>query len=247
MMNTVAAKDIIPLLDLTSLNDSDNESSTRALCKKAVTAHGHVAAVCVYPQWVSCAREALAEFGATDIELATVVNFPQGNDDQATVLAQTKRALDDGATEIDVVIPYQALIDGDEESPAALLKAVCELTHQRGALVKVILETGALESEKFILLAAGIAVDAGADFLKTSTGKIATGATVEAVDLLVETISAKGVADHVGIKVSGGVRSKADADAYLDLIIDHLGKDWLSAAHFRFGASSLLDDLLDQV
>lgn len=246
-MTTLSAKEIIPLLDLTSLNDSDNETSTRKLCQQAVTAHGNVAAVCVYPQWVACARDALAEYGGEDIKLATVVNFPHGNDSQADVLAQTQSALDDGANEIDVVLAYQALLDGDEDTPAAMLEAVCALAHEHGALVKVILETGALETEKYILLAAKIAIDAGVDFLKTSTGKIATGATVQAVDLLIEAISAKDALARVGIKVSGGVRRKADADDYLNLIVDRLGRDWIDPTHLRFGASSLLDDLLNQI
>lgn len=244
-MTTFQSQDIIPLLDLTSLNHGDSEFDIQKLCKKAATAQGHVAAVCIYPHLVPVAHRALHEAGLDDIAVATVVNFPHGRDSEHKVISETNHALDHGATEIDVVMPYEALLQGDEETPASLLKAVCEATHQRGGLVKVILETGALQTEEYIILACEIAIAAGADFLKTSTGKIDIGATPEAVDLMIEAVNAEHVSRQVGIKISGGVRTKADAQSYLELIESRMQKAWITPDHVRIGASSLLDELLN--
>lgn len=240
------AKDIVPLIDLTSLNDNDTAQDIASLCAKASTAQGTVAAVCVYPRLITAAAESLKQAGAESVAIATVVNFPHGDSSIEDVERETRDALADGATEIDVVLPYRALIAGDEAHAAELLKTVCEISHQAGALVKVILETGALESEKNIIRACEIAIEAGADFLKTSTGKIEVGATPEAVDLMIEVISAEHVTREVGIKISGGVRTQADADTYLDLIASRMNDGWITPEYVRIGASSLLDELLKQ-
>lgn len=229
---------LVGLLDLTSLNDSDTDESVRALCTKAQTPLGDVAAVCVYPQFVATAKAMLP----AHIAVATVVNFPTGDEAIETVLAQTQQALQDGANEIDVVLPYRAVQAGNVVVAKNLLNAVIETSHAHRALVKVILETGALSVDE-IHLAAQIAIDAGADFLKTSTGKIAVGATPEAAQIMLDTIRASG--KNVGIKLSGGVREAKQAQDYAVQIATVLGHDWVHAQHVRIGASALLDALVN--
>lgn len=243
-MHQYHASDIIPLLDLTSLQDDDSAASIEQFCRRAHNRLGSVAAVCVYPAFIQAAQAGLDSIGHSDIAIATVVNFPDGDSDIDNVVHATTQALNDGATEIDVVIPYRHIINGDNAHPQALLKAVSDSAHRQNALVKVILETGALTPAQ-ISQAAAIAIDSGADFLKTSTGKIATGATPAAVSNMLAAIQAAAAQDRVGIKISGGVRSFDDACTYLDLIQQHMGAAWLTPAHVRIGASSLLDALLN--
>lgn len=243
-MSKYHADNIVALIDLTSLNDDDTPEHIAQFVTKAKNSAGSVAAVCIYPHLIKAARKGLEDAGISGVNIATVVNFPDAQDSPADVVKQTKQAISDGAQEIDVVLPYHALLDGNEHEAHQLLAAVCKETHSHGLLVKVILETGALESKENIIRASEIAIDAGADFLKTSTGKIDVGATLEAADAMLETISAKKAADKVGIKISGGVRSEKDAQDYLELIESRMGDQWVNAKHVRIGASSLLDQLL---
>ena len=171
-MNISKAK-ILSLLDLTSLNDDDTPAVIDALCSNATQAIGKVAAVCVYPQFVAQSRARLPENNG--INVATVVNFPTGDESLADVLAQTQQALADCANEIDLVFPYKALQQGDTAAGEEMCSQIATLVHQHSSSLKVILETGALSSAE-IAQAAQIAIAAGADFLKTSTGKIAHGA-----------------------------------------------------------------------
>lgn len=238
---TFTNQHLISLLDLTSLNDSDTDETIIALCQKAITPLGNVAAVCVYPQFVRLAREQLSQH--REVAVATVVNFPTGAELQEAVLAQTQQAIDDGANEIDLVLPYGELKRGNRQYVFDLTEQVAKLCHQANAKLKVILETGALTAEE-MRLAAEIAIDAGADFLKTSTGKIAVGATPEAATILLEAIQARGKADTVGIKLSGGVREVTAAQGYAQQAKDAFGADWVNADKVRIGASALLDALL---
>lgn len=230
----------LALLDLTDLSDAADETATRALCEKALSGPVPVAAICIWPRFVKTAREAL---GAGGVKVATVVNFPAGGDDPAPVLAATEQTLTDGADEIDLVLPWRRFLAGDTAIPSAMIretKARCG-----GKLLKVILETGEYPDAAAIRRAADLAIAAGADFIKTSTGKTARSATPEAARIMLEAIRDAGRA--VGLKPSGGIRTLADAKAYLNLADGIMGRSWATPAAFRFGASGLYDVLAQEI
>jgi deoxyribose-phosphate aldolase len=239
----VAAR-ALALVDLTSLNDDDTEAGIAALCARAVTPAGAVAAVCVYPRFIATARQVLA---GSPVGIATVVNFPGGAEAPDAVAAATAAAIAAGADEIDVVLPYQALLAGDEAAARAMLQACRDACD--GAVMKVILETGALAEgsggRDAIARASGIAIECGADFLKTSTGKVPAGASLEAAAIMLE--AGLAAARPIGFKASGGVRTLRQAAGYLALADSIRGPDWATPATFRFGASGLLDALLAEL
>lgn len=238
MSDAATARRALACLDLTDLADNCSEGAIFALCKRARTRHGPVAAICIWPRFVGDAARLLAESG---IKIATVINFPQGGDNIERAIADTHEALRDGADEIDLVMPYHAFLRGDAEGASQMIAAVAaELSEQH--VLKVILETGALGSGDNIAAASRLAIAAGADFLKTSTGKIATSATPEAAEIMLAQIKASEQA--VGFKASGGVRSVADAALYLGLADRAMGAGWAGPETFRLGASALLDALL---
>lgn len=223
-------------LDLTNLNDDCTAADIDALCARTVTPFGHVAAVCVWPQFVAQASGLLEE---TPVRVATVVNFPAGGDDVEPVVAETETSVAQGANEIDLVLPYRRLRD-DPKLVYGLVSAIRAAAGK--ALLKVILETGEIGDADLIRQASVIAIDAGADFIKTSTGKVPVNATPEAAEIMLTVI-----ADHggdVGFKPAGGIKTLADAEIYLALADDIVGAGWATPRTFRFGASSLLDDLL---
>jgi deoxyribose-phosphate aldolase len=237
MDRATAARRALPLVDLTSLNDDDTDERIAALCAQARTAAGPVAAVCVHPRFVSLAAEALA---GSPVRVATVANFPAGLLDPAGARTEAERAIDDGAHEVDVVLPYLAFAAGDRDAALEVVTAAREAT--AGATLKVILETGRLETEALIRTAATAVLDAGADFVKTSTGKLQPGATLEAARPMLEAIVDHG---RGGFKAAGGVRTAEDAAGFLALADEIVGEGWTSPETFRFGASGLLADLLD--
>lgn len=237
---TRTAQRALAALDLTSLNEDDTPAVIAALCAKAHTRFGSVAAVCVYPEHVALAREYLQR-GGGDVRVATVVNFPDGAPDPARAERETRRAIAAGADEIDVVFPWRALIGGDAAVGARVVSD-CKAVLPAGALLKVILETGELKDPGLIRRAADIALAHGADFLKTSTGKVPVNATPDAARILLQAILA--AKSHCGLKVAGGVRRVADAAAYFDIVDTMMGADWATSARFRIGASGLLDDIV---
>lgn len=237
--NRYWAKLALSLMDLTSLNDDDSDDGIRALCAAANTAYGQTAAVCVYPRFVKTALTAL-EGTAKSVKVATVTNFPHGNDDVETALRETEAAIDNGAHEVDVVFPYRALIDGNENVGATIVAACKAFVGDK--TLKIIIESGELKTPELIRRASEIAIENGADFIKTSTGKVPVNATLEAAEIMLKTIKDSDKA--VGFKAAGGVRSVADATAYLQLTENIMGADWISPETFRFGASGLLDSLL---
>lgn len=243
-LDATLARNVIALLDLTSLNDDDTDARIVDLCQRALTPVGPVAAVCVYPRFVALARRTLDERGGQSVAVATVTNFPAGTAPLDEVLEQTRQALADGADEIDVVYPWRALLAGDADSGFALVRACKALCADR-AMLKVILETGELADPALIRQASLDAIEAGADFIKTSTGKVAVNATAEAARIMLECIAASGV--NVGLKPAGGLKTLADAQVYLALAEAIHGAQWISPRHLRFGASSLLDDLLQRL
>ena len=237
------AKEAIGLMDLTTLNDDDTDAKVITLCKQAHSPAGDTAAVCIYPQFINVARKTLDAQGTSHIKVATVTNFPHGNDDVASALKETKEAVSNGADEVDVVFPYTALKNGNETVGFELVKACKEACGD--ITLKVIIESGELKTEALIKKASEISIDAGADFIKTSTGKVAVNATLEAAKIMLTVIKEKN--PKVGFKAAGGVKDAQTAKAYLDLAREILGDDWVSPAHFRFGASSLLNNLLAEL
>lgn len=232
-------------LDLTSLNLDDTPERIDALCDRALLpAPGidiHPAAVCIYPRFVGQARTRVHGSG---IAVAAVANFPLGTTSAGEVVNEVEQALADGADEIDVVFPFRAFLAGDRQAGAGLVRQVGEICHQRTALLKVILETGVLHEASTIKEAAQIAVDNGADFLKTSTGKLEPAATPASAQALLEVIVAARGDRPLGLKVAGGVKTVAEAAAYLDLADSYLQPDHAVPSNFRFGASGLLNDIV---
>lgn len=237
-MTPEQARLAISLLDLTNLDDRCTYEAVTALCARA--AEHRVAAVCVWPDFVSQSAAALAGSG---VGIATVVNFPSGDERPYAVSAVTACAVDDGATEIDVVLPYRALLAGDTEWVLGVLRAA--RVASAGGHLKVILESGELGAPAAVAEAARLAIESGADFVKTSTGKTAVSATPEAAATILDAIAASD--RTVGFKPSGGIRTVTDAEQYLALATERLGAEYLTPATFRFGASSLLDALLQEV
>ena len=180
--------------------------------------------------------------GTPNIKIATVTNLPHGNDDIDIAVAETKAAVAYGADEVDVVFTYQALMAGNKEVGHELVKA-CKLACGDQVQLKVIIESGELKTDELIIQASEISIAAGADFIKTSTGKVPVNATPKTAELMLNVIKNKNT--NVGFKPAGGVKSAEDAAVYLDLANDILGHDWASKANFRFGASSLLTNLLN--
>ncbi|MGL5949509.1 MAG: deoxyribose-phosphate aldolase [Aeromonas sp.] len=237
----IAAQRALNLMDLTTLNDNDTDQAVIDLCHKAKSAAGLTAAVCIYPRFIPIARKTLRAMGASDVRIATVTNFPHGNDDINIAVAETRAAVAYGADEVDVVFPYRAFMAGNEQIGFDLVSA-CKAACGTEVLLKVIIETGELKTEALIRRASEIAIDAGADFIKTSTGKVAVNATPEAARIMLSVIKAKNPA--VGFKPAGGVKDAAVAGEYLAMAAQILGNDWVSPRTFRFGASSLLASLL---
>jgi deoxyribose-phosphate aldolase len=234
---TIDLSRILGLIDLTSLKVSDDEPKIAALAKRAVSPFGAVAAVCVWPRLISAAGRALDD---PKVRLAAVANFPTGAQDLAETRAEVRTALSAGANEIDLVFPYQQFLRGE---PVAAEKYVADVRASLPAAItlKVILETGAHPDAEATRQMAQAAIRAGADFLKTSTGKIAIGATLEVVAILLD--CATHAARPIGVKASGGIRHVSDVENYLALADQVFGAP-VNAAQFRFGASSLLGDVL---
>lgn len=229
----------ISLVDLTNLDDRCTDADVAALCARAAE-HG-TAAVCVWPDFV---RRATAALAGTGIGVATVVNFPTGDERPYAVGAVTGCAVDDGATEIDVVLPYRAFLAGDTPWVLDVLRTA--RVASAGAHLKVILETGELGDTETIAEATRLAIEAGADFVKTSTGKSPVSATIDAAATMLDVISQTTPAGGhmVGLKPSGGIRTADQAAEYLTLAAGVMGESYLTPATFRFGASGLLDALL---
>ncbi|WP_159874938.1 deoxyribose-phosphate aldolase [Aquitalea denitrificans] len=240
---TIAARRALSMMDLTTLNDDDTDDRVITLCQQAGSSAGTVAAVCVYPRFVALARRTLDELGLSQVKVATVTNFPAGGDDIAVAVAETEAAIAAGADEVDVVFPYRALLAGKADVGAELVAACKEACGDK--LLKVIIESGELKDARLIREASLIAIAAGADFIKTSTGKVAVNATLDAAGIMLAAIRSTGA--RCGFKAAGGVRTAAEAAEYIDLAEHLLGEPWVTAQHFRFGASSLLANLQAEI
>lgn len=242
LLDTPFLKKILSLIDLTSLNETDTSENIAKLCEKAVTTYGHVAAVCIYPQFVKQAVKALA---GKPVKIATVANFPHGNDTFEFTVKTIKEAIVNGAHEIDVVFPYERYLAGDHEVARAFIQA-CKTACGHHTLLKVIMETSALHDPAVIAEASYEAVLGGADFLKTSTGKKGIGATLEAAGamLLIIRNMRPEIKRTVGFKASGGIRTIEQAKHYIELAQHIMGIDWVTPNTFRIGASQLVDAVI---
>jgi deoxyribose-phosphate aldolase len=239
---------LVSCMDLTTLEGRDSPGRVRALCARAIRpgfAVPSVAAVCLYPSLVSVAREALA---GSSVKVASVASaFPSGLAPLEIKVAETLAAVAAGADEIDMVIDRGAFLAGEGARVRAEIVAVRRACD--GATLKVILEVGELGSYTTVRRACDLALDAGADFIKTSTGKIASSSTPAVALLMCEAIRdyAARTGRAAGLKLAGGIRTTKGALGYLAIVNETLGTAWLHASRFRIGASSLLDDLLMQL
>jgi deoxyribose-phosphate aldolase len=242
----------VAMMDLTTLEGKDTPGKIAYLCRKALQpaeAKYNVppcAAVCVYPNMVRYARRFLGD--NSPVKVASVATgFPSGQYPLRTKLEETRRAVDDGADEIDMVIDRNAFLTGHHAKvfdEIAAVKEACGAAH-----LKVILETGELITYDNVRLASRIAMDAGADFIKTSTGKVQPAATMPVTLVMLEAIRdyflETGI--RIGMKPAGGIRHAKQSLAYLVMVKETLGDDWLTPDLFRIGASTLLNDVLMQI
>ncbi|MBT9489260.1 MAG: deoxyribose-phosphate aldolase [Rubrivivax sp.] len=230
------AKIALACLDLTSLNETDTDADIVALAKRARGTFGTPAALCVWPRLAALARRE----APAGVAIAAVANFPHGGSDVEAALRDTGAIVQAGAQEVDLVLPWRALQAGDHRSAAALVAAVRRACP--GLILKLILETGELQSEALIRQAATLGLAEGADFLKTSTGKTPIGATPAAAQLLLDSIAGT-PGCTAGFKAAGGVRTVADAALYIGLLRQTLGDAAVGPLRLRLGASGLLNDI----
>ncbi len=242
---------ILNMIDLTTLEGKDTPSKVRQMCYKAQHLHDShagiptVAAVCVYPPFVKLAKEELKGSGVKVASVSTA--FPAGQAPLSVKLDDTKLAVDSGADEIDMVISRGKFLSGDYNfvyDEIAAIKEICA-----DARLKVILETGELVTLDNVRLASDIAMYAGADFIKTSTGKISPAATMQVTYVMLTAIRdfMLNTGVQVGMKPAGGISNAKLALQYLVMLNETLGNDWMSNEWFRFGASSLANDVLMQI
>jgi len=246
-----ALKLALSMIDLTTLEGQDTPGKVRQLCQKALHLHDslpglpHVAAVCVYPTMVGVARKSL---GTHPINVASVATaFPSGMASLPIRLEDTRHAVEQGADEIDMVISRGAFLQGEYQQVFDEIAAVKEAAGD--AHLKVILETGELATLDRVRRASVLAMHAGADFIKTSTGKVQPAATMPVTLVMLQAIRDYYFATgrRVGIKPAGGISKAKQAIQYLVMLRETLGADWLTPEWFRFGASSLANDVLMQI
>lgn len=234
------ARRVFSCIDNTTLNGTDNEEHVASFCRHTLEL-GKVAAVCVYPRFVTVARNILK---GSEIKVASVAGaFPHGQLPIHLKVEEVKYAVGEGADEIDMVLSRGALLAGEENrvrDEVAVMKEACQ-----GKTLKVILETGELPSPTLIEKASQLAIDGGADFIKTSTGKIGVGATLEAAETMLSVIAqnVKKSVKKVGFKAAGGISTPEEAMAYAELAKKILGDDYVNNQTFRIGASRLTDRL----
>ncbi len=241
----------IRMIDLTTLEGKDTEGKVRALCAKGVRPDPSdpsipsVAAICIYPTFIKTARDALR---GTSVKVASVATgFPSGQTFSDIKVTETRAAAQAGADEIDMVIDRGAFLQGDYRAVFDEIVAVKEACGD--AHLKVILETGELETYDNVRRASILAMTAGADFIKTSTGKVTPAATLPVTLVMLEAIRDfhQRTGRIVGMKPAGGIRTAKDAISYLVVLYETMGPRWMTPDLFRFGASSLLNDLLMQI
>ncbi|PID95273.1 MAG: deoxyribose-phosphate aldolase [Bacteroidetes bacterium] len=239
---------LLSFVDYTTLSGEDTRERVTHLCQKALALKtqypqgGYPAAICVYPPFAALVRKLL---GTSGIRTACVAGaFPSGQSPLEIKVQEVRWSIEHGAQEIDTLLNRGLLLEGRHEEALAELQAIRRAC--KGATLKVILETGALESTQQIAQATQMAIKAGADFVKTSTGKTSPAATLEAVEVMAREVAAhhKATGRKVGIKPAGGITTASEAQAYMELIRTLLGEEWLTPQLFRIGASRLVANLL---
>ncbi len=238
-------------LDLTTLSPCDTERSVREFAERAVSFYtdypdmANVASICVYPPFVECVGLVV---DGTPMRITSVAGgFPSSQTFLEVKALEVAMAIESGADEVDIVIPVGEVIDGEYERAASEIALLRE--EAADATLKVIIESGELSTPQLIYDASMIAMEAGADFIKTSTGKTAVSATPEAVVVMCHAIldHYEQTGERVGIKVAGGVRSAEDAALYYTIVEQILGEEWLTPSYFRIGASSAANVLLSAI
>ena len=241
----------IRMMDLTTLEGKDTPGKIRALCVKAIHPQPgdptipSVAAICVYPSLVREAKDALA--GSSVVVASVATGFPSGQTFRELKVAETRLAVENGADEIDMVIDRGTFLAGDYQTVFEEIVAVKEASG--AAHLKVILETGELETYDNVRRASFLAMLAGADFIKTSTGKVTPAATLPVTLVMLEAIRdfERQTGREIGMKPAGGIRTSKEAIQYLVVLYETLGPRWMRPDRFRFGASTLLNDVLMQI
>ncbi len=235
------AQKLLKYIDLTSLNEDDDDRSIQNLLSYAHSSKGNVAAVCVYSKFIPLVVEFINQH-QLPINLATVINFPEGGTNCLQIQYDIIDAINAGANEIDIVMPYKKLMVGDESSVIEVLRTARKACEDR--VLKVIIESGELASNNLIKTASELCIECEADFIKTSTGKTPVGATIEAASVILNVI--KNSDTNCGFKVSGGVSSIDVAFAYYNLFEEILGKSELNPSRFRIGTSKLVKLILGE-
>ena len=245
----------VTLLDLTTLEGNDTFEKVRSLCGRAlspVQSNNKIrcAAVCIYPRFIPTVKEALKNSGVKTASVAA--SFPSGQVPLELKLKEVEYCVKEGADEIDMVISRGEFLSGNFDfvyKEISEINRICKYSSSVPVHLKVILETGELQTPQNIHLASAIAIEAGADFIKTSTGKISTTATLPASFVMLSVIKEhfEKTGKKIGFKPAGGIRKSDDALKYISLVKNILGDEWLTPELFRIGASSLLDDLANEL
>lgn len=239
----LAAQQILSLIDLTELSDTksnikeEEDALINSLCEKSITQFGNVAAICVHSRFIQLAKSIVGR----KIKIASMINFPCGVNNTEMAKLEAKLALSRGASEIELVFPYKCFMLNQNIEYCDMIQQV--KTACGGKKLKVIIETGELGSAEMIGTASELCIKNGADFIQTSTGKTAIGATLAAVEVILNTIKMNDA--NCGLKISGGIRTVVQAKQYLELVADIMGTKWIKPCNLRFGALSLLGDILN--
>ncbi len=251
LANTENLKKIFSLIDLTSLNTEDNCTRIKAICNKLNDFNNHysdipnVAAICVYPSLINCVKNTLS---VAEIRIASVGGgFPSSQTLLDIKVEECKKAIESGASEIDIVLSVGEFFEGNYELCFNEIKDIKSAIGDNH--LKVILETGTLRSSQEIWEASILAMEAGADFIKTSTGKQSPAATTDAAYIMTKAIKAfyDVTGKKIGIKPAGGIATPEEALAYFAIVKENLGEEWLNAKLFRIGASRLANNLLSEI
>ena len=232
------ARKVLEVLELTHLADGTTEADIVALCEKARTPHGDVAAVCVPPKFVALARQTLGPRSA--VAVATVANWPRGRSKVDYVAAEAEIAFFEGADEVNVVLPWRSVKSRDPRTPTSMVEE-CARQPNRKQFIKVTLEAGELGEEELVREAARSALDCGAEFLETATGKTENKARLEHARMILEELR-----DH---RVDGGfkageMKTLEDCRAHLQLAAEIMGEDWITPDNFRLGGEGVLEEVL---
>ena len=246
----VTPAEIMRLIDLTTLDVKDTEERVAGMCRKVNTLPERfpgmegVAGVCVYPVFIPVVRETLTAEGAEIVSVSA--GFPAAQTFMEVKVRETEKAVEEGATEIDIVIAVGKILEGREEEAYDEVRILREVTGGRARL-KVILEAGVLDDPHLVHRAAVAAMAAGADFIKTSTGKVTPAARLQDVQVMARAARRyhEVTGRRVGIKPAGGISTEKDALLFMGVVEKELGKAWLNPRLFRIGASRLANDLLD--